>query len=33
MSFGSLFPSLRRMEEKGWVEAEGHATENNRRAK
>jgi PadR family transcriptional regulator PadR len=33
VSFGSLFPSLHRMEEKGWVEAEWRATENNRRAK
>ena len=33
MSFGSLFPSLHRMEEKGWLEAEWHASENNRRAK
>jgi len=33
VSFGSLFPSLHRMEEKGWVEAEWHASENNRRAK
>jgi PadR family transcriptional regulator, regulatory protein PadR len=27
VSFGSLFPSLHRMEEKGWVEAEWHASE------
>ena len=33
VSFGSLFPSLHRMEEKGWVKAEWHASENNRRAK
>jgi PadR family transcriptional regulator PadR len=33
VSFGSLFPSLHRMEEKGWVEAEWRASENNRRAK
>lgn len=33
VSFGSLFPSLHRMEEKGWVEAAWHASENNRRAK
>ena len=32
-SFGSLFPSLHRMEERGWVEAEWRASENNRRAK
>ena len=33
VSFGSLFPSLHHMEEKGWVEAEWRASENNRRAK
>ena len=33
VSFGSLFPSLHRMEEKGWVGAEWCASENNRRAK
>ncbi len=33
VSFGSLFPSLHRMEQKGWVEAEWRASENNRRAK
>jgi len=33
VSFGSLFPSLHRMEEKGWVEAEWRISENNRRAK
>jgi PadR family transcriptional regulator len=33
VSFGSLFPSLHRMEEKGWVQAEWRASENNRRAK
>ena len=33
MSFGSLFPALHRMEEKGWVQAEWRASENNRRAK
>ena len=33
VSFGSLFPSLHRMAEKGWVEAAWHASENNRRAK
>ncbi len=33
VSFGSLFPSLHRMEEKGWVESEWRASENNRRAK
>ena len=33
VSFGSLFPSLHRMEERGWVEAEWHSSDNNRRAK
>jgi len=33
VSFGSLFPSLHRMEEEGWVDAEWRASENNRRAK
>lgn len=33
VSFGSLFPSLHRMEEKGWLEAEWRASEKNRRAK
>lgn len=33
VSFGSLFPSLHRMEQKGWLEAEWRASENNRRAK
>jgi PadR family transcriptional regulator PadR len=32
VSFGSLFPSLHCMEEKGWVEAEWRSSENNRRA-
>lgn len=31
--FGSRFPSLHRMEEGGWVEAEYWTSENNRRAK
>jgi len=30
---GSLYPSLYRMEAKGWIEAEWRMTENNRRAK
>lgn len=30
---GSLYPSLYRMENKGWIEAEWKMTENNRRAK
>jgi len=33
VSFGSLFPSLHRMEERGWLEAEWRTSENNRRAK
>lgn len=33
VSFGSLFPSLHRMEERGWVTAEWRASEHNRRAK
>ena len=33
VSFGSLFPSLHRMEERGWVQAEWRTSENNRRAK
>ena len=33
VSFGSLFPSLHRMEERGWVSAEWRASENGRRAK
>jgi transcriptional regulator len=30
---GSLYPSLDRMEDKDWIEAEWRMTENNRRAK
>lgn len=30
---GSLYPALHRMEQKGWIEAEWGASENNRRAK
>jgi PadR family transcriptional regulator, regulatory protein PadR len=33
VSFGSLFPSLHRMEENGWVEAEWRSSDHNRRAK
>ncbi len=33
VSFGSLFPALHRMEQKGWVQAEWRTSENNRRAK
>jgi PadR family transcriptional regulator, regulatory protein PadR len=32
-SFGSLFPALHRMEERGWLEAEWTVSEQNRRAK
>ena len=30
---GSLYPALHRIEERGWVESESGASENNRRAK
>jgi PadR family transcriptional regulator, regulatory protein PadR len=33
VSYGSLFPALHRMEEKGWLVAEWNASENNRSAK
>ena len=33
VSFGSLFPALHRMEEKGWLLAEWRISEHNRRAK
>ncbi len=33
VSFGSLFPSLHRMEERGWLDADWQASENGRRAK
>ena len=33
VSYGSLFPSLHRMEEKGWLVSEWSLSENNRRAK
>jgi transcriptional regulator len=33
VSFGSLFPSLHRMEEEGWLSAFWGESENNRRAK
>jgi len=33
VSFGSLFPSLHRMEEEGWLSAFWAESENNRRAK
>jgi PadR family transcriptional regulator, regulatory protein PadR len=33
VSYGSLFPSLHRMEQKGWLVAEWRASDSNRRAK
>ncbi len=33
VSFGSLFPSLHRMEEMGWIAAEWRTSDKNRRAK
>ena len=33
VSYGSLFPALHRLEEKGWLAAEWDASDNNRRAK
>jgi PadR family transcriptional regulator, regulatory protein PadR len=30
---GSLYPALQRLEEKGWVESEWRATDQNRRAR
>ena len=30
---GSLFPALRRLEQRGWIEGEWGASENNRRAR
>ena len=33
VSYGSLFPALHRMEEKGWVLAEWKLSEHNRKAK
>lgn len=30
---GSLFPALRRLEQKGWIEGQWAASENNRRAR
>jgi PadR family transcriptional regulator PadR len=30
---GSLYPALQRLEQKGWIESEWRATEQNRRAK
>ena len=33
VSYGSLFPALHRLEERGWLDAEWRASEHNRRAK
>ena len=33
MSYGSLFPALHRMEEKGWLTSEWSSSDNNRNAK
>lgn len=33
VSYGSLFPAVHRMEEKGWLSAEWRSSDNNRRAK
>ena len=33
VSYGSLFPALHRLEERGWLDAEWSASEHNRRAK
>jgi PadR family transcriptional regulator PadR len=33
VSYGSLFPALHRLEARGWLRAEWHASDNNRRAK
>jgi transcriptional regulator len=33
VSFGSLFPALHRMEERGWLDAEWTVSEQNRKAK
>ena len=33
MGQGSLYPALQRLEEKGWIDSEWKATEQNRRAK
>jgi PadR family transcriptional regulator PadR len=30
---GSLYPALQRLEQKGWIDSEWRATENNRRAR
>jgi transcriptional regulator len=33
VSYGSLFPALHRLEERGWLKAEWRASDKNRRAK
>ncbi|HVH71852.1 MAG TPA: helix-turn-helix transcriptional regulator [Candidatus Dormibacteraeota bacterium] len=33
MSDGSLYPALHKLEQEGWITAEGERSENNRRAK
>jgi len=33
VSYGSLFPALRRLEERGWLDAEWRASDSNRRAR
>jgi transcriptional regulator len=33
LSYGTLFPALHRMEERGWLKAEWDTSDNNRRAK
>jgi PadR family transcriptional regulator, regulatory protein PadR len=33
VSDGSLYPALHKLEQEGWIKAEWHASENNRRAK
>lgn len=33
VSDGSLYPALHKLEQQGWIAAEWHASENNRRAK
>ena len=30
---GSLYPALKRLEQRGWIDSEWHASDNNRRAK
>jgi transcriptional regulator len=33
IEFGSLYPSLKRLELKGWIDSKWHTSEHNRRAK